>query len=59
MGYTDHNVIQHDFGFPRVVHSADAELEALESMKAGRFGTTEQRGCRGEGWRFTGELRWR
>jgi hypothetical protein len=32
MGYADHNVIQHDFGFPQVVNSVDDELEALYAM---------------------------
>jgi hypothetical protein len=26
------NIIQHDFGFPRLVRSGDAELEALYAM---------------------------
>lgn len=32
MGYGGQNVIQHDFGFPRVANSTDAELEALYAM---------------------------
>jgi len=33
MGYSGQNVIQHDFGFPRIiVRSGDAEIEALYAM---------------------------
>ena len=33
MGYSGQNVIQHDFGFPRIiVRSGDLEIEALYAM---------------------------
>jgi hypothetical protein len=32
MGYTDQNVIQHDFGFPRIVRAAEQEEAALYAM---------------------------
>jgi hypothetical protein len=32
MGYTNQNVIQHDFGFPRVVNAVDDEIESLYAM---------------------------
>jgi hypothetical protein len=32
MVYADQNVIEHDFGFPRVVNSAEAKLEVLYAM---------------------------
>lgn len=32
MRYSDENVIQHDFGFPRIVRSVDEEISALQGM---------------------------
>lgn len=32
MGYGGQNVIQHDFGFPRITGSTDPELDALYAM---------------------------
>jgi hypothetical protein len=32
MGYADQNVIQHDFGFPRLVRPAEQEEAALYAM---------------------------
>jgi hypothetical protein len=32
MGSANQNVIQHDFGFPRFVNAADAEISALYSL---------------------------
>jgi hypothetical protein len=46
MAHIAHNVIQHDFGFPRVGCAGDAELEALNAhpIAAGAsHGVSEQR----------------